>query len=250
MTMVWYIKGTLVLFKKDLMDAFNSPFIYIIASLFSLIIGWLFFNYVIAAKDLTSLSITNAVLAPVFGNINLFFIFLSPMLTMGLLTQERKNHTLELLLLSKLNSSQIVIGKFLAGISMAWFLLLLTIIFPVMIGLTGHGDLGMIISTYVGFSFTLMCFISVGLFASSLTDNPIVAAFMGFAFLMLVMLLAVSLNATNNWMLGEIAQYLSIAHHFESFVRGEIRSYDIVYFLSFTGFFLWLTKESLETRKW
>jgi len=250
MAIIWYIKGTVVLFKKDLFDAFISPFIYIISTLFSLIIGWLFFNYVVVAKDLTSLNITNAVLSPVFGNINLLFVFLSPMLTMGLLTQERKNHTLELLLLSRLNTSQIVIGKFLAGICMAWFLLLLTVIFPAMIWLTGHGDIGMIITTYVGFSFTLMCFISVGLFASSLTDNPIVAAFVGFAFLMLVMLLAVSLNATNNWMLGEIAQYLSIAYHFESFVRGEIRSYDIVYFLSFTGFFLWLTKESLETRKW
>lgn len=245
-----YLSGIFSVIKKELKDSFNSPFIYIIGGLFSLLIGWLFFNYVIAAKDLTSLNITNAVLAPVFGNINLFFLFLAPLLTMGLITEERKNHTLELLFLSKLTSMQIVLAKFVAAVISVMFLLFFTLIFPSIIAISGYSDWGIVISTYLGFMFSTMCYLSVGLFASSLTDNQIVAAFLGFSILIFFMLLAVSANATNNWMLAQIAQYFSIAVHFETFVRGEVRSYDVIYFLSFIGFFLWLTKESLESRKW
>ena len=93
-----YLRQVWTLAKKEMKDAFSSPLVYVLCGLFTLIIGWLFFNYLIQSKQMTSTTMSQTVIAPIFGNINFIFIFLAPLLTMRSFAEERKTYTLDLLL--------------------------------------------------------------------------------------------------------------------------------------------------------
>lgn len=238
------------IFKKELKDVFGSPLIYVLSGLFCFMMGWLFFNYLQQAKTLTTVSMGQAVITPLFGNINFMFIFLAPLITMRSFAEEQKQHTLDLLLSSKLTLGQIVLGKFLAYFSMISFMLIFTFIFPLILALSGYSDWGVVLSSYLGIFLSIMAYLSVGLFCSSLTDNQIVAALLTFCFLLGSMLLVITVNATNNYLLAMMVQYLTIPFHYEAFSKGVIRSYSLIYFISFVGFFFLLTIKSLQSRKW
>lgn len=236
--------------KKEIKDAFYSPLIYILSGLFCFMMGWLFFNYLEQSKELSTVNIGQAVISPLFGNINFIFIFLTPLITMRSFAEEQRAHTMDLLLTSKLTLWQIVWGKFLAHFVMIFFMLVLTLIFPLILSFSGYNDWGVVFSSYLGIVLSIMAYISVGLFCSSLTDNQIVAALLTFCILLGSMLLVITMNATNNYLLALMVQYMTIPFHYEGFSKGIIRSYSFMYFASFIGFFLMLTLKSLQSRKW
>jgi ABC-2 type transport system permease protein len=250
MTDLIFFKDWWSLVKKELKDAFLSPLIYILAALFSLIMGWLFFNYLIGSKELTEQSLTESVLIPLFGNMNFIFIFLAPLLTMRSIAEEKKQHTLELLLTSRLSHLQIVCAKLISTLVMAVFMLSLTLVFPIVLAFSGYGHWGVVISAYLGIVLCVLCYLSVGLFASSLTDNQIVAALLTFSLLLGLMLFVLTANATDNYIVSQICEYLSLSFHLEGFVKGAIKSFDVFYFFSFSGFFIYLTTLSLDARRW
>ena len=239
-----------LLVKKELKDAFGSPLVYILAALFSLITGWLFFNYLIASKELSEQTLTQSVFINIFGNMNFIFIFLAPLLTMKTFAEEKKQHTLELLLTSHLSHLQIIMAKITSCFVQAFFLIALTLIFPIILSISGYGHWGVVSTSYVGILLCIWCYLSVGVFASSLTENQIVAALLTFSILLGLMLFVLTGNATDSRILSEILQYISLSAHFESFVKGAIMSFDIFYFVSFSGFFVYLTHLSLDTRRW
>lgn len=246
------MKGAIILCQKELKDSFSGPLVYILTALFSCLIGWLFFNYLVASghRDLTTVSLTNSVLAPTFGNMNFVFLFLAPLMTMRLFAEERKMNTLDFLFLSKLTTSEIIIGKFLACLLMGLFMLATTLIFPIVLAMSGYSDWGTVATSYLGIIFSMMAYLSVGLFASSLTENQIISAVISFCLLMAIMLLVITAQVTHNEIVAQIFQYISTPYHFESFVRGSIRSFNLVYFFTFVGFFFYGTYLSLESRKW
>lgn len=239
-----------ILVKKELKDAFLSPLIYILTGLFCFMMGWLFFNYLIQAKQLTSKSMTDAVITPIFGNINFIFIFLSPLLTMRSFAEERKQSTLDLLLRSELTELQIIIGKFLSNVLLVLFMISFTLIFPVILALSGYSDWGVVSSAYIGVLLSIFSYIAVGLFCSSLTDNQIVASLLTFCILLGSMLMVITVNASNNYLLALMVQYTTVPFHYEGFIKGLLRSYSFVFFASHMGFFFLLTLKSLQSRKW
>jgi len=245
-----FFSGILFLLKKELKDYFFSPLIYILTGLFSGIMGWLFFNYLVGAKNLTMLNLTYSVLIPLFGNINFLFLFLVPLLSMKLFSEEKKNQTLDLLFLSNLSHSQIIFSKFFAGFFISLFILSWTMVFPLILGLSGYNDWGTVFSSYLGLLFSITAYLWVGLFCSSLTENPIIAAITTFCILLGMMLMVLTINVTNIEILNIIFQYLSTSFHYEGFVRGSIKNYNLIYILSFSGFFYFLTHKSLESRNW
>lgn len=245
-----YLNDLFVLVKKELKDAFSTPLIYILSGLFSLLIGWLFFNYLVASKDLTEQSLTQSVLINIFGNMNFIFIFLAPLLTMKSLAEEKKQHTLELLLMSRLSHLQIVLAKLISCFGLACFMLSLTFIFPVILAMSGYSHWGVVFTSYLGILMCVWCYLCVGLFASSLTENQIVAAILGFTILLGLMLFVLTANASNNQILSQVLQYFSLSMHFESFVKGAIKSFDVFYFISFSGLFVYLTHLSIDSRRW
>lgn len=245
-----FFKGTWLLASKELRDHFLSPLVYVLSGIFCVLMGWLFFNYLVASKELTDQTLSQSILVPIFGNMNFIFMFLAPLLTMRTFSEEKKLHTLELLLTSKLSHAQIIIGKNLAVFLVAAFMVSLTLIFPIILAMSGYDHWPVVFSCYCGILLSIMCYVAVGCFASALTENLVIAALLGFSILLGLMLFSITSNATNNVLLGQIFQYFAIPFHYESFVRGGIRSFNFVYIFSFVGFFLYLTHLSLESRKW
>jgi len=246
------MRGIFILCKKELKDNFNSPLIYILSAMFCALMGWLFFNYLSASshRTLTTMSLSDTVLIPTFGNMNFIFLFLAPLLTMKMFAEENKMKTLDLLLMSDLRLIDLVIGKFLAALLSGIFILSTTFIFPLVLAWSGYTDWGTVMTSYAGICFSLACYIAVGLFASSLTENQIVAAMISFCILLAIMLLVITAQATHNELVSMIFQYMSTPYHFESFTRGSIRSYSLIYGLSFLSFFFYATYLSLDSRRW
>jgi ABC-2 type transport system permease protein len=238
------------LYQKELKEYFNSPLVYILSAIFILISGWLFFNYILAAKDPTTESLTTSVVIPTFGNINLIFLFFSPLITMRVFAEEKKSKTLELLFLSNLSDEQIILAKLLGALTVGAFMMALTVVFPLILYFSGYREIGIILTGYLGIFMCILCYISVGIFTSSLAQNQIIAAILSFAFLMGFMLMVLSVNASELSFTREILGYMSVPFHLEGFVFGSLRSFSFVYFGSFLGFFFFLTKKSLESRYW
>ena len=244
------ISNSLAICQKELKDAFVTPLVYVLTGVFCVIIGWLFFNYIILSKDLQSATLTQSVLTPVFGNINFIFLFLAPLLTMKSFAEEKRVGTIDLLQMSQLSAGQIILGKFMANVGVALFMLFFSLVFPLVLAFSGYNDWGIILSNYVGILFSIMAYISVGMFASSLTDNQLIAALLGFAILMVTLLLALSTNASNNYIVGQIFSYFSVAAHFNRFASGAIVSYSLVFYITFIAFFLNLVRVVLGSRNW
>jgi len=245
-----FFKGIWIIAKRETKDTFLSPLIYVIAALFIVIVGWLFFNYIISSNEWNQSSLTNSVIVPTFGIMNFLLMFLTPLVTMRSFAEEKKLHTIELLFMSDLSDVQIILGKLVSGMVTMSFLLLLTVVFPIVLAASGYSNWSVVISGYTGLLFSLACYVSAGLFASSLTENQIIAALLGFSLLMGQMLLIISANATQNYIVAQMLQYMSLAFHYEVFARGAVKNYNIVYYFSFVGFFLHLTWISLRSRRW
>ena len=239
-----------ILWKKEVKDAFLSPLVYVLAGVFCVIIGWLFFNYIVYAKELHSATLTQTVLTPIFGNMNFIFLFLAPLLAMKTFAEEKVRGTLELLEMSHLTTWEMVWGKYFALLAIALFMLLFTLVFPLVLSLTGYNDWGMVLASYLGLFLSIASYLAVGLFSSSLSRNQLIAALLGFTLLMAFLLLALSVNATGNYYLGHFFKYLSVPYHFEKFVGGAIASYSVLFFCSFIFFFLNLTTRVLRARRW
>lgn len=245
-----FFSGIWIVAKKELADAFGSSLIYVLTGLFSLLMGWLFFNYVVLSTEMTAGTLLQSVFNPIFGNMNFVFLFFAPLLTMHAFALERKQGTLGLLLLSNLTQTQIIIGKFLSAVLSAGFMLSFTLVLPIIMAFAGYSQWAIILTGYFGIILSICCYAAVGIFASSLTENPVIAAVLSFCILMGMMLLVLSANASENPLIGEILSYFAIPFHYEGFVRGAMKSYNFIYFASVTGFFLWLSERSLESRNW
>ena len=153
-------------------------------------------------------------------------------------------------MVSSLSDWQIVLGKYFASFMVTLFMVSLTIILPVILAISGYQDWGTVMASYAGIFFCLLCYLAVGVFISSLTSNQIVSAILSFCVLMGFMLMVFSVNATHLTMVRDIFQYLSVPFHFEGFVRGSIKNYNLLYFFGFFLMFLYMTRKSLESRHW
>lgn len=238
------------LFKKELRSYFFSPFAYLIFAVFSFTMGWMFFNYLSLAREVPSSSLSSQVLRPIFGNMNFLVMIICPLITMKLFAEEKSRKTLNLLYTSPLTNLQIYIGKYLSAITFVGAVVLTTLVLPITLSLSGFSDWPVVFTSYLGLFFNILIFTSVGLFASSLTDNQFVSGLISFCILFALLILIITANATENIMVGQIFQYFSSAFHYEGFARGVVKSYNLVYYASFVLFFGKITLISLESRNW
>ncbi len=238
------------LLKKDLMDYFYSPLVYLLGAVFLLVMGWFFFNFLMVANRDSSTDFFSEIFPQLFGNMTFLLLILTPFVTMGSFASEQQNKTLDLLWLSGLKKYQLVVAKMLSCLGVMVFLVALTIIFPVFLAFCGYSDWGKVFTCYSGILFCAIGYSILGVFCSALAPRPLMAAILTFAFLFSFLLLALSASAISNPMVGQIFTYLSIAFHFTNFARGVIASYNLVYFLSFIFFFFFLAMKALELKKW
>jgi len=229
--------------KRELKTFFDSLVAYILLVVFLGVSGfftWLFGSDVFFVGQ--------ASLQPFFSIAYFTLFFFIPALTMRMLAEEKRSGTLELLLTKPITDWDVVIGKFLAALILICIALLLTLPYYITVWAIGPIDQGAVWCGYFGLILMSMTFIAIGLFASSITNNQIVAfllaLFIGIFFLIIFDVL--SNNFTG--FIGEILSYLSLSTHFDSISRGVIDSRDLLYFITITLFGLILAETSLSKR--
>lgn len=241
---------------RDLKANFTSPVAYVILSLYVGIMSWMFFFTLsafhrqnTAAYHGESITITDHIIKPLYGNMNVILLFFVPFITMRSFAEERKNHTIELLMTSPITVPQMVLGKALSGFLFVLIMMAITSIYPLVLFLTGNPDPGSVLTAILGTFMLACCYVSMGVFFSSMTENQIVAvalSFVGGLFFWLIGWAAMAAGPV----MGDVLQYFSLINHFKDFSRGTLNSSDIVYYFSFIGLGLFLTYRVLESYRW
>ena len=240
----------LALIKKDLMDYFFSPLIYLLSAVFILVMGWFFFNFLMAANRENTSDFLSEIFPQLFGNMNFLLLTLTPFITMGSFASEQQNKTLDLLWLSGLKQFHLAAAKMLSCVAVMVFLVALTTFFPIFLACCGYSDWGKVCTSYAGILLSVLGYSILGVFCSALASRPLIAAILTFFLLFSFLLLTLSASALTNPMLGQIFTYVSIAFHFSNFTRGLVASYNLVYFFCFIFFFFYLAIKALELKKW
>jgi len=232
-----------VIFFKELKSYFVSPIAYIFIIVYIALTNFLFFQ--------TFFINNQAQMRTYFEILPYIFLIFIPAVTMRTWAEEKRNRTFELLLTLPLNDAAIVAAKFLAALAFLAITLLFSITVPITVAILGNPDAGVIIAGYLGALLLGAAYISIGMWASSLTENQIVALIGGVVIIFLLLIaghpLVVSFVPDA---LVNILSYIGLAWHFESICRGVIDSRDVIYYLSVIFFFLFLNAASLESRKW
>lgn len=240
------------IFIKEINTFFSSLIGYIVIGVFLVLMGlvmWVFPDYSILDNNYANLD-------TLFGIAPMIFMFLIPAVTMRTLAEEKQSGTIELLVTRPITDWQIVGGKFLACFALVAFALVPTVIYYFSVyrlgAPAGNLDSGGILGSYIGLLFLAASFVAIGVFASSLTNNQIVAfvlatflcffVYMAFGFLSR---LPVFFGKTD-----DVVQAIGIEHHYNSISRGVVDTRDVIYFLSVIALFLAATVLSLGKRKW
>ena len=228
---------------RELKSFFDSLTAYILIVVFLALSG--FFTWLFGSDIFF---IGQATLQPFFSVAYWTLFFFIPALTMRMLAEENKSGTIELLLTKSVTDWQVILGKFLACLMLIGIALLLTLPYYISVWAMGPVDHGAVWCGYLGLILMSMTYISIGIFASSITNNQIVAfllsLFIGVFFLIIFNVLSSDFTGT----IGEILSYLSLSTHFDSISRGVVDSKDIIFFLSISIFGLTLAESSLSKR--
>lgn len=235
------MRKTIAIYKKDLKSYFLSPIAYVSIGFF-LILSSLFFYLSTIGTRIATMEFT-------FWDMMLFFLFIAPILTMRLIAEEKRAGTDQLLLTCPLRPINIVLGKYFAAFTVYLVMLLITIVFPAILYYYSKIDLGPVFSGYLGLILVGGAFISLGLFASSVTESQIIAGIIGIASLLLFWSLG-WLGSTFEGNVKKVFESLTLTNHFNSFQTGILDTGDIFYYLSFIFIFLYLTVRVIEKRKW
>ncbi len=239
------MKGVITIARRELRSAFNSPVAYAVILGFLLFTAvWLFFVQGFFAAN-------QADLRPYFGIMPIVMAFLIPALTMRSWAEERRLGTYELLLTFPFTEGQLVLGKFLGSLAIAFIALGLTIPLPFCVSLLGSFDPGVLAAQYLGVLLEAAAAVALGQWLSSLAKNQ-VSAFLGTALLLLSLVLVDRLAAflKAGGLVAAALKWLSLGVHFEAFSRGVVDTRDLAYFCAVGALFLFLTSWSLGRRKW
>ncbi len=237
------MKNVWTITRKEFRTYFDSPVAYIIITAYLLLVNFLYLwtFFVVGQADMR----------PFFGFMPFILLFFVPSISMRQWAEERKMGTLEILLTTPVREVDVVLGKFLSSMGLLAMMLLLTFNIPLLLSYLGDPDWGMIICGYLGSLLMGASYMAIGLFASSLSENQIVAFIVSIAICTFMLILG-------EWfflmmvpdMLVPVFDYLGLGTHFESMSRGVVDSRDIVYYLSVVGVFLYLNVNTVENRSW
>jgi ABC-2 type transport system permease protein len=237
------VKNIAVISRKEIGSSLASPMAWIVTAIFLALSGTFFSTY-LAGTNYQDTSIRGFLEAAQF-----LILLFAAVLTMRLVAEERKLGTWELLLTAPVRDLEIILGKFLGSLAVLTGMLVLTLYYPLLLVIFGDPDLATIGTSYLGLVLLGAASLSIGIFASTLTSNQIVAAVVAVGILVALWFL----GAAGDLITGtfkHVLPYLSLSHHFPDFTRGIIDTRAVVYYLSVTALFLYLAAESIETGRW
>jgi ABC-2 type transport system permease protein len=220
---------------------FNGPVAYIVICIVMLALGFFFWN--------TFFLYGRASAREMFRWLGLILVFALPALTMGLLAEEKRTGTIELLITMPVTEAQVILGKFLGVLGLFAVLLVLTLPYPISVSTLGHLDWGPVWSGYLALLLQGSAILAIGLMASSWTDNQLIALFVALTLSVFFWVLDkfLALLPTNA---ASALEWLSFDYHFQSMGRGVVDLRDVLYFFSVTVFALALAFRAVASRRW
>ena len=255
------MSNILAIANKELRSYFTSPIAYIVIGLFAALYGfffWAILQYFVAQsmqmgqfgmQGPQSMNVNQQLIRPLVQNVTILVLFLMPMITMRTYSEEKRSGTIELLLTSPLSDFQIIMGKFLGAMALYCVMLAVTLIHLAILFIYGHPEWKPILTAYIGLLLLGGCFISLGLFISSLTKNQIVAGMVTFAVFLFLWIIT-WIGSFSGPTVDKLTTYLSIIDHLDDFGKGVIDTTHVIYYLSFITFGLFLTAKSVDSERW
>lgn len=258
--MVW------VLIRKELKQFFTSPIAYVVMMIYLTLSGFFFFTNMEAFSQqykylksmtqfmqnpeiLARMNLNEMVIARALFNMVFVFLFILPLIMMRSLAEEQKQRTDELLKTSPITVHQVILGKFLGSIMFVLILILPTLAYQGLLFTYSSPEVGPVVTGYLGLVLFASVGVSIGLFASSVTENQIIAAVISFVLLMFLFVINL-LDVGEASLLSGVLTYVSVTEHLSNMLRGQLDTRDLVYFVSITVFFLFMTHRSLEAKGW
>lgn len=252
------IKNIYTIWKKELRSYFFSPIAYILTAIFLAITAY-FYNTILQLfvqfqfQRMFGMgggpNLTDHFLRPLYSNTVIILLLITPILTMRLFSEEKKQATFEFLLTSPITTTQLVLGKYFAGLTVFVVMVILTFTYPVFLFIYSTPEVGPIITTYIGLIFMGSIFVGVGVFSSSLTENQIISAVVAFGILLILWVIGWASRTAPHSIASGI-NYISLMDHFSNLSKGILSTRDLTYFLSFDGFLIFLTVSVVESQKW
>jgi ABC-2 type transport system permease protein len=251
------MSNVLAIAQKELKAYFASPIAYVVIAFFAGLYGYFyvvmlsFFQRVSLQMQMggqQSANVNEIMIRPLMQNVLILVLFIMPMVTMRTYAEEKRAGTIELLLTSPLTDWQIVLGKFIGAMTLYAITLGVTLIHMAVLFVYGTPEWKPIATAYLGLYLFGGCFISVGMFISSLTKNQIIAGMATFGVFLFLWII--------NWIgsfypsIERLTNYLSVVQHADDFWKGVLDTTHLIYYVSFMAFGLFLTAKSVDTERW
>jgi ABC-2 type transport system permease protein len=256
---VWAIVG------KELRHYFVSPIAYVVMMIFLTLSGYFFYAGMVRFSEqytyfkgmmrfyqnpemLARFNLNEMVIAPALFNMIFIFLFVLPLVMMRTLAEEKRQKTDELLMTSPITMNELIAGKFVGSLLFVLILVAPTAAYQALLFVYASPELGPVLTGYLGVALFAAAGVAIGLFASSLTENQIIAAVV--TFVILLFMFIINFIGEREGLVFSIVQYLSVTEHIRNLLKGVLDTRDVVYFASVSLLFLFLTKRSLESVRW
>jgi ABC-2 type transport system permease protein len=253
------MRNVLTIANKEIRSYFNSPIAYVLIAAFAALFGYFFWSlvYFFVQAGMQAqftgrampLNLNELVVRNLLGNAGVLCLFMVPMLTMRLFSEEKSRGTIELLLTSPIQDWELLLGKWIGALVMYLSLLAFSAVSLIFLFVYGKPDWQPLLVGYLGLILQAGAMLALGMFISSITQSQIVAAFLTF-FLLLLMWVFEWMSGMDQNTLTQIFSYLSLVKHNESFSKGVLELKDVVYYMSLSFFGLYLTARSLESLRY
>jgi len=244
--------NSLIIASRELRSLFLSPLAWTMLGVTQLILAYMFLTqidfYFTIQPKLVGLEgapgITDLIVAPLFGNAAVILLLITPLLTMRVISDERRNKTISLLFSAPISITDIVLGKFFAIFAFLLIILFSISLMPLSLLTVGELDFGKFFACLLALTLLMASFSALGLYMSAIASQPTVAAVCSFGALLLLWI--VDWAGSNSGNGSNVLEYISIMRHFENLLRGLVNSTDVIYFVLFITGFLILSIRRLD----
>ncbi|NOX43536.1 MAG: ABC transporter permease subunit [Gammaproteobacteria bacterium] len=237
---------------RELRSLFLSPLAWVILAIVQFILTYFFLIYVEQfitlqpsfAQYTNAPGVTEIIVAPLFDTAGIILLLITPILTMRLVSEERRNRTLALLFSAPVSMTEIILGKYLGILVFNFIIILLLTMMPLSLLSGTNLDMGLLMSSFLGLVLLASSFAAIGLYMSALSSQPTIAAISTFGVLLLLWILDAA--STTGGESERVISYISILRHFQPMLKGVFSSSDIIYYLLFVSTFLILSIRRLD----
>ena len=228
--------------KRELQSYFTGPIGYVFCAIFVFLSNLFFY--------LDNLSYYHGDFSPIFNLMMIYLIILIPLMTMRLWSEEKRQRTDQLLLTAPVSTTSIVFGKFFAAMVVFLVALAFTAAYPIIVASSGTLHTAKILGNYVAIIFAAAAYIAISMFFSSLTKSQLLSALFSILALALFLLANILFTKTSSPAIAAVMSFFSMITRYYNFFRGIFSVSDVVYFISITAVFLFMTSRVIEKQRW